>query len=80
MASSALLIKHGKEAFDNVVKPAFFAKFGEKAGVDERKASAYYLMALGYQASGDNDKAQENFARTLELRNSILWANVYSKQ
>ena len=80
MASSALLIKRGKEALENVGELDFFAKFGEKAGVDARKASAYYLMALGYRASGDNDKAQENFARALELRNSILWANVYSDQ
>lgn len=80
MASSALLIKRGKEALENVDELDFFAKFGEKAGVDARKASAYYLMALGYRASGDNDKAQENFARALELRNSILWANVYSDQ
>ncbi|MCK4992322.1 MAG: tetratricopeptide repeat protein, partial [Bacteroidales bacterium] len=80
MASSALLIKRGKEALENVGELDFFAKFGEKAGVDAHKASAYYLMALGYRASGDNDKAQENFARALELRNSILWANVYSDQ
>lgn len=79
MASSALLIKRGKEALENIDELDFFAKFGEKAGADARKASAYYLMALGYRASGDNDLAQENFARALELRNSILWANVYLK-
>jgi len=80
MASSALLIKHGEEALENIDELDFFAKFGEKAGVDARKASAYYLMALGYKASGDFEKAQENFSKALELRNSILWANVYSNQ
>ena len=58
----------------------FFAKFGEKAGVNERKASAYYHMALGFEASGESEKAQEAFAMALSLHNSILWANVYSKQ
>jgi Tfp pilus assembly protein PilF len=36
-------------------------------------------MALGYEASGDPEKAQDAFAQALKLRNSKLWANVYSK-
>ncbi len=80
MGSSEELIKAGEEALEKAGDADFFAKFGEKAGVDVRKAGAYYHMALGYQASGDSDKAREAFAQALELRNSILWANVYSKQ
>jgi tetratricopeptide (TPR) repeat protein len=78
--SSEQLIKSGKEALQMAGDADFFAKFGERAGVNERKATAYYHMALGYEASGESEKAQEAFAMALKKHNSILWANVYSKQ
>ena len=37
-------------------------------------------MALGYQASGDDEKSQEAFTQALRLRNSILWASVYANE
>ena len=80
MVSSGELIRAGEEALEKAGDADFFAKFGEKAGVETRKASAYYHMALGYRASGDHEKAQETFAQALGLRNSILWANVYNSQ
>jgi tetratricopeptide (TPR) repeat protein len=74
------LIKTGEEALEKVGEADYFAKFGEKAGVDERRANAYYHMALGFMASGDPVKAREAFAQTLKLKNSILWANILSNQ
>jgi tetratricopeptide (TPR) repeat protein len=79
-ASSRELIRSGQEALDQTGEKDYFAKFGEKAGVNERRANAYYLMALGYLASGDAVKAEEAFASALDLKNSNLWANILSKQ
>jgi len=79
-ASAEKLVQAGSQALERAGDTDFFAKFGEKAGIDARKATAYYHMALGYQASGNTEQAQEAFASVLELRNSILWANIYSKQ
>lgn len=76
--TSEQLLKAAEEALEKLADPDFFAKFGERAGVDTRKAYAYYLRALALQASGDNESAQEAFTLALELRNSILWANIYS--
>jgi len=80
LASAETLIQAGEEALEQARDADFFAKFGEKAGVDARRASAYYLVALGHRASGDVENAQKAFQRVLELRNSNLWANVYSTQ
>ena len=80
LASSEELIQVGEAALRNVGEADFFAKFGEKAGVNARRANAHYHKALGYQAKGDSERAQEAFALALKLRNSILWANIYSTQ
>lgn len=79
-ASAQQLLQAGQEALARLDDTDFFAKFGEKTGVDARRAKAHYLNALGYQASGDDEKAREAFQRALELRNSILWARIYSMQ
>ncbi|TFH22878.1 MAG: tetratricopeptide repeat protein, partial [Bacteroidia bacterium] len=78
--SSASLVKSGEEALEKAGETDFFAKFGERAGGDQRRASAYYLVALGYQSSGEGEKAQKAFEKALELHNSILWAHVYTNQ
>ena len=80
LASTEELIQVGEAALRNVGEADFFAKFGEKAGVNARRANAHYHKALGYQAKGDSERAQEAFALALKLRNSILWANIYSTQ
>ena len=72
------LISLGETTLEQEDEADFFAKFGEKADADTRRAYAYYYLALGYRANGAVEQAQENFARALELRNSILWARVYS--
>jgi len=76
--SSESLLKLGEEALEKADDTDFFAKFGEGAGRDQRKAAAYYLMALGYQSSGEGEKAQTAFENALELHNSLLWAQVFS--
>jgi len=79
-ATAQQLIQVGKEALENLGETDFFTKFGEKAGMEARKATAHYHMALGYMASGEAEKAQEDFALALELKNSILWAYIYVNQ
>jgi tetratricopeptide (TPR) repeat protein len=74
------LIRTGEEALEKAGEADFFAKFGEQAGENTRKAEAHYLLALGYLATGQNARAQVSFYRALKLRNSILWANIYSKE
>jgi Tfp pilus assembly protein PilF len=70
-------LKAGEDALGTAGKADFFAKFGEGESMNERKASAYYKMALGYLASGESAKAEESFDHALRLKNSLLWANVY---
>ncbi len=79
-ASAEELIKSGEEALTLAGDADFFAKFGERVSVNARLAYAHYLIALGKQALGDSEKAQEAFSQALELKNSILWANVYAEQ
>lgn len=78
--SSDELVKAGQEALERAGEADYFAKFGEKARAEERRANAYYYMALGYRASGEDQKAQESFLQALKLKNSILWANIFSDQ
>ena len=78
--SSASVLKLGEEALEKAGETDFFAKFGESAGRDQRRAAAYYLMALGYQSSGEGEKAQSAFEQALELHNSLLWAQTYSEK
>jgi tetratricopeptide (TPR) repeat protein len=77
-ATAQQLIEAGQHALETAREADFFAKFGEKAGVDARKAAAYYNIALGYQASGEDENSQEAFNQALQLKNSILWASVYA--
>ena len=78
--SSDELIKAGQEALERAAETDYFAKFGEKARMEERRANAYYHMALGYRASGKDQEAQESFTQALKLKNSILWARIFSDQ
>ena len=80
LESSEALLKAGQEALERASEEDYFAKFGEKARMEERRANAYYHMALGYRASGKDQEAQESFIQALNLKNSILWASVFSDQ
>jgi len=79
LETSGQLIRNGEEALERAGDADFFAKFGEEAGLITRKATAYYHMALGYLAAGDNANAQESFNQALALKNSIIWANIYAE-
>jgi tetratricopeptide (TPR) repeat protein len=77
--TSARLLDAGQDALNGAGETDFFAKFGENMGVNERMASAYYKMALGYLSSGQQEEANKAFNQALELKNSLLWANVYAE-
>ncbi|MFH0758208.1 MAG: DUF5107 domain-containing protein [Bacteroidota bacterium] len=74
--SSARLFMAGKKALENSGEGDFFAKFGEKMNISSRKAYACYSMGLAASASGDHQKAKASYKMALDLKNSILWANV----
>ncbi|MCK4745800.1 MAG: DUF5107 domain-containing protein [Bacteroidales bacterium] len=77
---SKKLVTIGQDELDKAGEADFFVKFGERVSVNERKASAFFNMALGYRASGQSVKASDAFEKSLELKNSLLWANVYHHQ
>ena len=76
-ASIDRLLKSGRDALSNAGEADFFAKFGEGLSVNERRALAYYKLALGYMASGETGKANESLDLALKLKNSLLWARIY---
>ncbi len=78
--SARILLAAGQNALNRAGETDFFAKFGERMSVNQRRASAFYRMALGYQSSGQPEQACEAFSQALEMRNSLLWANVYMEQ
>lgn len=71
------LVKSGRDALKREEDTDFFAKFGEGRSADERRALAYYKIALGHKASGEHEKAREVFEQVIELKNSLIWANAY---
>jgi Tfp pilus assembly protein PilF len=56
---------------------SFFAKFGEQQSRDVEKANAHYLIGLGYLGAGNENKAQEEFKKALDLDMDHLWARYY---
>jgi tetratricopeptide (TPR) repeat protein len=74
--SATQLLNLGKEALEKAGETDFFAKFGERARRDQRQAEAHYLMALGYAAEGQREKAQKAFGDALSLHNSLLWGHI----
>lgn len=76
--SSQKLLQIAQDALQREGEADFFAKFGERSSQAERRALAYYQLALAYQASGQPDLAQEYFGESLKLKNSNLWALAYA--
>jgi len=79
LESSASLLDLGEEALGKAGETDFFAKFGERARRDQRLAEAHYLMALGYAAEGQREKARKAFGDALSLHNSLLWAHIFKE-
>ncbi len=57
----------------------FFAKFGERQTVQEQKAKAFYVKALGLYGMGEKDKAKAEVRFALDLNNSLVWAGELQK-
>jgi tetratricopeptide (TPR) repeat protein len=53
------LLQDAQKALENAGDADFFAKFGERRNMDERRAQAYFEMALAYKAAGQEELAQE---------------------
>jgi tetratricopeptide (TPR) repeat protein len=54
-----------------------FAKFGEGQTAAARKASAHYLLGLGYLGKGRNGRARTEFEKAVELNVSHVWARAH---
>jgi tetratricopeptide (TPR) repeat protein len=52
----------------------FFAKFGEREAENVQLSNAYMLKGLGYKGLGENNPANENLKKALELSASNLYA------
>ncbi len=78
--SAQKLLQSGNQALENATEVDFFAKFGERSSPAERRAMAYYKMALASSASGESARAREYFRETLQLKNSNLWARAYAEK
>jgi len=74
------LLQNAQKTLENAGDADFFAKFGEKRSLDERRAQAFFEMALAYTASGQTQLAQEHFEKSIKLKNSKLWAQAYAEK
>jgi tetratricopeptide (TPR) repeat protein len=73
------LIELGKQRLD-IPDIDFFAKFGERETVDDRKSEAYYLIGLGYLGKGMDKDAKPEFEEAVRLNINHIWARWYLNQ
>ncbi|MBN1559152.1 DUF5107 domain-containing protein [candidate division KSB1 bacterium] len=71
------MIKQGQEQLSSDQEIDFFAKFGEKARQNSRRAHAHYLIALGHYGKGDVDRAREELQKAQSLDINNVWINYY---
>ena len=71
------LIEAGKRRLSQKTEVDFFAKFGEQQTPEAQKASAHYILGLGYLGKGQRSAAKDEFAKTVELDVSHVWAKAF---
>jgi tetratricopeptide (TPR) repeat protein len=71
------MIQKAKEKLNEKNEIDFFAKFGEEMSVKKQKASAYYMLGLGYLGLALKSEAKEHFNKTLDLDINHIWAKYY---
>jgi tetratricopeptide (TPR) repeat protein len=68
------LIETGKQRLSQKEQVDVFAKFGEGQTPQARKASAHYVLGLGYLGRGKSELARSEFQKAVELNVSHVWA------
>ena len=68
------LIQSGTQRIERDEETDFFAKFGEQQARQARRASAHYILGLGYLGAGQTDEARAEFAKAARLNVSHVWA------
>lgn len=71
------LIEAGRKKLSQKTEVDFFAKFGEQQSAEAQKASAHYTLGLGYLGKGQHSTAKNEFAKTVELDVSHVWAKAF---
>jgi tetratricopeptide (TPR) repeat protein len=71
------LIRYARERLETAAEMDFFAKFGERQSAERRRAQAHYLLGLAYRGTGEVNRANDEFRKTLELDPHHIWANHY---
>ncbi len=58
----------------------FFAKFGERQSPKARRATAHYIIGLGYLGNGETGKAKAEFGQSLSLNINQAWTQYQMDQ
>jgi tetratricopeptide (TPR) repeat protein len=74
------LIEAGKAKLSQKIEVDFFAKFGEQQSAEAQKASAHYILGLGYLGKGERIAARSEFEKTVALDVSHVWAKAFLAQ
>jgi tetratricopeptide (TPR) repeat protein len=61
------LIRSGTQALNAKRETDFFAKFGDAASENSRRAQAHYIRGLGHLGLGEKAEAQREFGEALQL-------------
>jgi tetratricopeptide (TPR) repeat protein len=65
------------EEFKSAGETDFFAKFGdEDSSPQSRMAYNYYLLGLSYLGEGNDNPANENFRKSVELDQNQVWPKI----
>jgi tetratricopeptide (TPR) repeat protein len=68
------LIEAGRRRLTDEGSSDFFAKFGEQETRQARKASAHFLVGLGFLGEGQREQARAEFEQAAQMNQSHLWA------
>jgi tetratricopeptide (TPR) repeat protein len=71
------MIEAGKGRLSQKIEVDLFAKFGEQQSAEAQKASAHYILGLGYLGKGRHGTARSEFEKTVELDVSHVWAKAF---
>jgi tetratricopeptide (TPR) repeat protein len=74
------LIKSGNDMLKNPGSHDFFAKFGERQSPKTRRATAHYIIGLGYLGNGEKGKAKDEFEQSLSLDINQAWTQYQMDQ
>jgi tetratricopeptide (TPR) repeat protein len=70
------LIEEGDKIIKQGSEVDFFAKFGEREAANVQLSNAYLMKGLGYKGLDDENTANENLTKAVELSASNLYARV----